>query len=285
MRKFEIVSKYKDIEAQIRMPRRATKGSACYDIFNNTGNDITIPAGAISDAITTYVKIAMEQDEVCKFFVRSGHGFKYSLKLANSTGIVDCVPAGTLISTPAGNIAVETMMESAKQSIYSFNEQTNKVESDSISEMWIVNDLELLKIETEAGTVEVPVTKELFTRRGWVKASDLVDTDEILEISTNFSKISSITKTDTKPVFHLTVEKNHNFFGNGLCLHNCDYHNNSNNEGECFVKFHNQGPKELVIKAGEAMAQAMFQKYLITDDDNETVGGDRMGGFGSTSGT
>ena len=163
MRKFEIVSTYKDIEAQIRMPRRATKGSACYDIFNNTGNDITIPAGAISDAITTYVKIAMEQEEVCKFFVRSGHGFKYSLKLINGTGIID----------------------------YDFYKK------DAV---W----------NAEKSTWE---------------------------------------------------------------------------EGECFVKFHNQGPKELVIKAGEAMAQAMFQKYLITDDDNETVGGDRMGGFGSTSGT
>ena len=99
----------------------------------------------------------------------------------------------------------------------------------------------------------------------------------------NFSKITKIEKVPTKPVYHLNVEKNHNFFGNGLCLHNCDYYNNTGNEGECFIKLHNQGPTELVIKPGDAMAQAMFTKFLITDDDDVTVGGDRIGGIGSTN--
>jgi dUTP pyrophosphatase len=54
-------------------------------------------------------------------------------------------------------------------------------------------------------------------------------------------------------------------------------------EGEIFVKLHNQGNDTLTIGIGEAMAQMMFQKYLIADDDESTVGGDRLGGFGSTS--
>lgn len=98
-----------------------------------------------------------------------------------------------------------------------------------------------------------------------------------------FVKITKIAPTISEPIYHITVNKNHNFFGNGLCLHNCDYYNNEGNEGEIFVKLHNQGDKELVIPAGEAMAQLMFQKYLIADDDADTVGGTRTNGFGSTS--
>ena len=36
----------------------------------------------------------------------------------------------------------------------------------------------------------------------------------------------------------------------------------------------------LEIKKGEAIGQALFQKYLITDNDKAE--GKRMGGFGST---
>lgn len=98
-----------------------------------------------------------------------------------------------------------------------------------------------------------------------------------------FRQVKSIIPVPTTPIYHLNVSKNRNFFGNGLCLHNCDYYNNNGNEGEIFVKLHNQGEKKLVIPVGEAMAQMMFQQYLITDNDGDTVGGNRTGGFGSTS--
>ena len=127
--------------------------SAGYDIYNNTGKDITLKPGELSAAITTMIKIEMESTDVCMFHVRSSHGFKYSVRLANSTGIIDA-----------------------------------------------------------------------------------------------------------------------------------DYFNNQSNEGECFIKLHNQGDKELVIKSGEAMAQAIFTTYLTTDDDSDTVGGNRDGGIGSTTG-
>ena len=39
-------------------------------------------------------------------------------------------------------------------------------------------------------------------------------------------------------------------------------------------------PGNFEIKKGEAIGQALFQKYLITDDDKAE--GKRMGGFGST---
>ena len=59
-----------------------------------------------------------------------------------------------------------------------------------------------------------------------------------------------------------------------------DYYNNSDNEGHIFVQCINLKDEDVVIKKGEAVAQAIFQKYLMVDDDNAE--GKRTGGFGST---
>ena len=59
-----------------------------------------------------------------------------------------------------------------------------------------------------------------------------------------------------------------------------DYYNNSDNEGHIFVQCINLKDEDVVIKKGEAVAQAIFQKYLTVDDDNAE--GERTGGFGST---
>ena len=59
-----------------------------------------------------------------------------------------------------------------------------------------------------------------------------------------------------------------------------DYYNNPDNEGHIFVQCINLKDEDVVIKKGEAVAQAIFQKYLMVDDDNAE--GKRTGGFGST---
>jgi len=95
-----------------------------------------------------------------------------------------------------------------------------------------------------------------------------------------FVKIKEIKQTTTEPIYHINVDKNHNFFGNNLCLHNCDYHNNENNNGNIAVALHNFGKCPRLITKGEKIAQGVFEKYLVADGD-ETVE-ERTGGIGST---
>ena len=59
-----------------------------------------------------------------------------------------------------------------------------------------------------------------------------------------------------------------------------DYYENENNDGHLFVQCINIKDKPLIIKKGDVIAQAIFMKYLITDDDHAE--GVRIGGFGST---
>ena len=60
-----------------------------------------------------------------------------------------------------------------------------------------------------------------------------------------------------------------------------DYYGNPDNDGHIMYAFFNIKDEDIEIKKGDAIGQAIFQKYLITDDD--IASGDRLGGFGSTS--
>lgn len=68
---------------------------------------------------------------------------------------------------------------------------------------------------------------------------------------------------------------------NGTGIIDSDYYNNKSNEGHCAIKLRNEGYNSVDIKKGSAIAQGIFQKYLIADDDTpkENV---RVGGFGSS---
>jgi dUTP pyrophosphatase len=60
-----------------------------------------------------------------------------------------------------------------------------------------------------------------------------------------------------------------------------DYCNNPQNGGHMFVALQNEGDKDFVVEENEAYTQAVFTKFLITDDDN--VKNIREGGIGSTT--
>lgn len=59
-----------------------------------------------------------------------------------------------------------------------------------------------------------------------------------------------------------------------------DYYNNIDNDGHFYFQFWNFKDEDLVIHKGDVIGQAIFQKYLVIDDDN--ADGERVGGFGST---
>ena len=67
---------------------------------------------------------------------------------------------------------------------------------------------------------------------------------------------------------------------NGIGIIDADYYCNPDNDGEFMYAYYNIGTEPLEIKKGDVIAQVVFMKYLITDDDKAE--GVRTGGFGST---
>ena len=76
----------KEVYNTLKLPRRATAGSAGYDFFSpvdfelKPGESIKIPTG---------IRAEMENDWVLKLYPRSGLGFKFRLQLNNTVGIID----------------------------------------------------------------------------------------------------------------------------------------------------------------------------------------------------
>ena len=60
-----------------------------------------------------------------------------------------------------------------------------------------------------------------------------------------------------------------------------DYYGNPDNDGHIMFAFYNIKDEDIEIKKGDCIGQAIFQKYLIADDDSAE--GERIGGFGSTN--
>lgn len=75
-----------DMYEALKLPKRATKGSAGYDFYTpftfslNPGETIKIPTG---------IRAKMATDWVLCIYPRSGLGFKYRLQLNNTVGIID----------------------------------------------------------------------------------------------------------------------------------------------------------------------------------------------------
>ena len=67
---------------------------------------------------------------------------------------------------------------------------------------------------------------------------------------------------------------------NSIGIIDSDYYNNKTNEGHFYFQFYNITNSDLLIKKGDVIGQAIFQKYLLTDDDCSD--GIRTSGFGST---
>ena len=79
----EVVRKIYD---SIKLPKRATKGSAGYDFFAPVG---IVLAPCETMKVPTGIRCEMEYDWVLKLYPRSGLGFKYRLQLNNTVGIID----------------------------------------------------------------------------------------------------------------------------------------------------------------------------------------------------
>ena len=83
---FNTLEGVEEIYNDIKLPKRATKGSAGYDYF--APFDIMLKPGE-TIKIPTGIRAYMEEGWVLKNYPRSGLGFKFRLQLNNTVGIID----------------------------------------------------------------------------------------------------------------------------------------------------------------------------------------------------
>lgn len=160
-------------------PDFAHEGDSGFDLRAFVESEVIIDPWRVK-TIPTGLYFEVEKGLEIQVRSRSGLAVKNSVFVLNSPGTIDCVTEDTIIKTTNGDLIVKELFESNKREVLSFNEEEFKLESDIIDEMWIVNDVECIKISTHSNSVIVPLTKEIYTKRGWIQAKDLLSDDEIL---------------------------------------------------------------------------------------------------------
>lgn len=112
-----------NIYNDIKLPRRATRGSAGYDFY--APFDITLKPGE-TIKVPTGIRAFMDPNWVLAIFPRSGLGFKFRLQLNNTVGIID---SDYVNSDNEGHIFVKITNDSNENKIVSIKKGEGLVQS------------------------------------------------------------------------------------------------------------------------------------------------------------
>lgn len=132
-----------------------------------------------------------------------------------------CLPRNTFVDTPDGPKAIQDLQ--VGDFLYSYNLEINKVEVDTVSDVWCSGDKQCISIEFDnTEKVESGENHPFYeiNKKDWIRACDLNVGDEILNSKKEKSKVEKIEKTEIKKCFDVSVVKNENFLINGLLVHN-----------------------------------------------------------------
>ena len=138
----------------------------------------------------------------------------------------------------------------------------------------------------EDKNINLPIRKTKFSA-----GYDIEAAEDVIIPSFKKGQAPTLVKTGIKAYMQddevlLLYNRSSNPKKKGLVLANSvgiiakDYYGNPDNDGHIMFAFWNFKDEDIKIEKGERIGQGIFQKYLVTDDDNAE--GERKGGFGST---
>lgn len=161
-----------------------------------------------------------------------------SSKIIGNRG--DCLAGHSLISTEAGEIPIEVlhnMPEGTWPKVWSFNEETHEVELKCIRATRRINDRPVVEVTTNNGNVlTCTPDHRVYSEGEWVAAKDLGGR-VLLEDGTSTQAVTQVKPMEAHvPVYDIEVEGNHNFFAEGILVHNCILIDDANDPKEAESK-------------------------------------------------
>ena len=145
-----------------------------------------------------------------------------------------CVTGDTIVTTDKGNIRIDELINRFNNgesfSILSYNEKNKELSFSLMTYGYKTrSNAEIVEIECSNGK-KIKLTPDHMvytTEKGWVNASDIdnkytlitISEDETNSISTTHCVVNSVKYLSD--VYDISVDINHNFFGNGILIHNC----------------------------------------------------------------
>ena len=127
-----------------------------------------------------------------------------------------------LVNGKEKRVKLEEMKNYVGCPIKSYNIETNQIEWQECYEFLDMGESEeLIEIELEDGKVLrcTPDHKIYTKNRGYIKAEELTENDELVTEKSKVKDIKGIKKQEK--IYDINVKNNHNFFANNILVHNC----------------------------------------------------------------
>lgn len=184
-------------------------------------------------------KFQLTGDQNLKIFYETD---KKGYRLATSTGghgtgehpdRIVCFPYYTTIYTDKGDISIGRLVEERiNASVASFNHSTYQMEFQKISAYEEHKHRPISIISFFDRPCLESTTDHLFyvVGRGYIPAEDLAEGDRVLQLKGGYGTnldvkiVAGVGTSDCKcnKVYNIRVENNHNYFADGILVHNCD---------------------------------------------------------------
>jgi hypothetical protein len=134
-----------------------------------------------------------------------------------------CLTENSFVTTPKGPLGIKNL--EVGDTILSYDESTKQIEEDTVSHTirypQIKRDVYYIYTGWLNKRIEATSDHKFYTQRGLVEAKDLTNRDILIDQNLKNRRITNVKKiTRTEYVYDISVEKNHNYFVNGILVHN-----------------------------------------------------------------
>lgn len=143
--------------------------------------------------------------------------------LENSHNIIlksrQCLKADTPVDTPTGTKKIQELKPGDE--VYSYDLKKGRSEVDTVYDAWCSGEKQCVEFKLKDGRkFDVGENHPFYVKgKGFVKAKELIDGDEILSMK-DIAIVDSVKRTQVNMCYDISVDKNENFFVDGLLTHN-----------------------------------------------------------------
>lgn len=166
------------------------------------------------------------------FYTNTHKGFRIATSVGGKSlgtgwrgNLVCCFAAHTKILTEVGEIEIGKIVdESISVRVAAFNHETGNSEWRRIEEYECLPGRPAVRLTLSNGTsIECTEDHPIFIeKKGYISAATLSSGDALLNLESDVFVVSVEPIHTPERVFNIRVEHDHNYFANGVLVHNCD---------------------------------------------------------------
>ena len=187
-----------------------------FQLFDESGSLESISSINIEILSGSYTMYSLNLEEVDNFILADGG-------LSSNVVTHNCFVAGTEIILSNGDVKnIEDI--NVGEEVLTFNEETQNNENGVVGKLKQHEVNSVIRITLDNENVIITTSEHPFyvNGKGWVKASEIEVLDTCKKVNGEESLVSTVDVLDeTHTVYNLlSVSKNHNFYANGILVHN-----------------------------------------------------------------